>query len=125
MRISGWRSDVCSSDLLKLVPPSFPCRFDGHREQRLRTSLSQNHHDIVGSAALGVRSDACGQTGGEFVQEWFAVPIGSERGGKIRTIRGTHHGRPGTPQLLGIAVLRSEEHTSELQSLMRNSYAVL
>src|SRR3546814_15087886 len=60
---------------------------------------------MVGSAALGVRSDACGQTGGEFVQEWFAVPIGSERGGKIRTIRGTHHGRPGTPQLLGIAVL--------------------
>src|SRR3546814_8333618 len=147
MRISDWSSDVCSSDLwrhcpphalcgrrtrddgcghreltnagrgqalLKLVPPSFPCRFDGHREQRLRTSLSQNHHDIVGSAALGVRSDACGQTGGEFVQEWFAVPIGSERGGKIRTLRGTHHGRPG----------RSEEHTSELQSLMRISYAV-
>src|SRR3546814_6486104 len=129
MRISDWSSDVCSSDL-------------------------------------------CGQTGGEFVQEWFAVPIGSERGGKIRTIRGTHHGRPGTPQLLGIAVLavgfpirigrlhhgnmvqgqtreeaiferlldlfdrtagrgrrpmqqffRSEEHTSELQSLMRSSYA--
>src|SRR3546814_5815895 len=115
-----------------LVPPSFPCRFDGHREQRLRTSLSQNHHDIVGSAALGVRSDACGQTGGEFVQEWFAVPIGSERGGKIRTIRGTHHGRPGTPQLLGIAVLAvgfpirieiGRAH-SELQSLMRISYAV-
>src|SRR3546814_5311112 len=36
-------------------------------------------------------------------------------------------GRPPAPQLrarFGLAELRSEEHTSELQSLMRNSYAV-
>src|SRR3546814_3063026 len=29
------------------------------------------------------------------------------------------------PALLNLAFVRSEEHTSELQSLMRNSYAVL
>src|SRR3546814_9695827 len=31
---------------------------------------------------------------------------------------------PRTPQLSGVARVRSEEHTSELQSLMRTSYAV-
>src|SRR3546814_5571483 len=30
----------------------------------------------------------------------------------------------GDPNLVGLAMVRSEEHTSELQSLMRNSYAV-
>src|SRR3546814_3984466 len=30
----------------------------------------------------------------------------------------------GDPEILGVATSRSEEHTSELQSLMRNSYAV-
>src|SRR3546814_7142997 len=33
--------------------------------------------------------------------------------------------RPGTPQGMNNWILRSEEHTSELQSLMRISYAVL
>src|SRR3546814_6765018 len=28
------------------------------------------------------------------------------------------------PEATGVVILRSEEHTSELQSLMRNSYAV-
>src|SRR3546814_1068427 len=31
---------------------------------------------------------------------------------------------PGTPPLIATALARSEEHTSELQSLMRISYAV-
>src|SRR3546814_5179655 len=32
--------------------------------------------------------------------------------------------RPSKPEIFVVADIRSEEHTSELQSLMRNSYAV-
>src|SRR3546814_1744860 len=38
--------------------------------------------------------------------------------------RRSHHGRRGAAQISGAAQGRSEEHTSELQSLMRISYAV-
>src|SRR3546814_1137689 len=35
------------------------------------------------------------------------------------------YGLAGLSAAIGFAITRSEEHTSELQSLMRNSYAVL
>src|SRR3546814_8615371 len=44
------------------------------------------------------------------------------RPGSERHVRGAA-GRA-APQILGFLLDRSEEHTSELQSLMRNSYAV-
>src|SRR3546814_7114268 len=96
MRISDWSSDVCSSDLL--------ARFAG----------------------LGRAKDAA---------------VGEEHGDQRRADEqraiGFQHGEvadPGTteaqgdkdqrPQTAGRCEDRSEEHTSELQSLMRNSYAV-
>src|SRR3546814_6567081 len=38
--------------------------------------------------------------------------------------RGCRFGHPGTSSVRFVAIIRSEEHTSELQSLMRISYAV-
>src|SRR3546814_8940667 len=57
----------------------------------------------------------------------FAEDSGSRLGG----IRSANQGvvtindrDQGSPQVKKVRVVRSEEHTSELQSLMRNSYAV-
>src|SRR3546814_10845352 len=41
-----------------------------------------------------------------------------------RAFRGARRDHPRPPERAAPAALRSEEHTSELQSLMRNSYAV-
>src|SRR3546814_9885123 len=94
MRISDWSSDVCSSDLQG--------QRTGHRlPQRRwphlpeRRSLERRVDRLSGS---GPRSPAAGQRHGH--------PALRRRGRRAA------------------AQERSEEHTSELQSLMRNSYAV-
>src|SRR3546814_6539595 len=111
MRISDWSSDVCSSDLDMQATQAF-----------IETQ------------------------GGPEVFDWREVTLGEPGPGQVlvrQTAVGlnyldTYH-RDGTypvelPSGLGVeamreagiesAALRSEEHTSELQSLMRISYAV-
>src|SRR3546814_10165730 len=102
MRISYWSSDVCSSDLAAVARG---LRHHPHvRQKRIRVRLS--HADDLhrrarwndGPALSGKRAgDAVGQ---ERSRDLAPKPPGG----------GFRH--------------RSEEHTSELQSLMRNSYAV-
>src|SRR3546814_4768526 len=100
MRISDWSSDVCSSDLLEPAEPV---------AGRLRAA-----HGIEGiapdAAAEGTRraleSKHFGD-GGAVVGK--AVDAGETRAEHLT---------------LQPAPFRSEEHTSELQSLMRISYAV-
>src|SRR3546814_1042933 len=94
MRISDWSSDVCSSDVLARQQPHFP------------TEAALAGHDVLLGAAL----DQIGRKAGIRRRE-RAV------GGGAPAIFGAHRGdRSDQP--------RSEEHTSELQSLMRISYAV-
>src|SRR3546814_10426853 len=96
MRISDWSSDVCSSDLLGQSPLVHSAQASGGRScpERLTTGLTRHV-----AAAEPLREE--GALRSEF---------------------------PTACRLLGeIAVSevgRSEEHTSELQSLMRISYAV-
>src|SRR3546814_6292894 len=107
MRISDWSSDVCSSDL---EPP---------RQRARQLQLAQVHHR--GHAADG------GEVAVVAVAERRRRLAGDARADRVRDVathllgRRRHAG-------YGPAVLlhggRSEEHTSELQSLMRNSYAV-
>src|SRR3546814_7833379 len=113
MRISDWSSDVCSSDLVLLQPrlaerqhllgrgdlaeEGARCLVDAD-VGRLRRQHHRDQQSVgvdVLQLALGLRQD-----GGEAVEE----------GGDV----GFFHG----------PASRSEEHTSELQSLMRISYAV-
>src|SRR3546814_5690342 len=102
MRISDWSSDVCSSDLDQPLWRSFDqyaalCRaFPAlyHGFDR-----SSGHQQFRGRTAGAYRR----LSGGEL--------------GRIRVHDRHHSGRC-------VYALRSEEHTSELQSLMRISYAV-
>src|SRR3546814_4121021 len=115
MRISDWSSDVCSSDLLKpLLKPVF-----GVRKDRLGRAFRLAHTAI--DAFIGVDD-----------QHVLAL-VEAIHGANLDAIHifaadagvGDHigHGRNSFIFPFGIRT-RSEEHTSELQSLMRISYAV-
>src|SRR3546814_5448918 len=109
MRISDWSSDVCSSDLL------------------LRADRGQagNQHQFVGGRQLHHLARRQQRAGGlltghhDMAEPWREAVPG------IVTLR-TQFGRGAArvADSLGRALVRSEEHTSELQSLMRISYAV-
>src|SRR3546814_5392728 len=96
MRISDWSSDVCSSDLSTSRVLPQPARQDRERQARLRTDLL-----------------SCEQS------FWFSPFEDSSLETAQRQLRTTLQ-----PVVGGIGAGRSEEHTSELQSLMRISYAV-
>src|SRR3546814_9540493 len=97
MRISDWSSDVCSSDL----------RVD-HRQQRGRQL-----HAV--DAAHPARGGEAGQVADHAAAECVHASVagGAECGQRADGVAEACEG-----------LLRSEEHTSELQSLKRTSYAV-
>src|SRR3546814_10241778 len=101
MIIMYWSSDGCSSDLRG------PARDHGHPVQRaarpypvaVRTGPAQ-HRRRIGQRARPRQAGGCV---GEHLQLLARLPtVGRD----------------------ALELVRSEEHTSELQSLMRNSYAV-
>src|SRR3546814_7610042 len=108
MRISDWSSDVCSSDLdFELFPLR---RFPGAAHERPLPPRRRKRHRIRPHAQrLGPRGRP--DAGGD--------PRKLSAGHGSVTIPEALH-----PYMGGITRLRSEEHTSELQSLMRISYAV-
>src|SRR3546814_7139709 len=108
MRISDWSSDVCSSDL--------SLRWQGAERFELRARIGQ---------ALGHAVDRV------VVDDPLARPIAvlclglpprRQCGGN--GLRACIHACQPAQALPGVFRARSEEHTSELQSLMRISYAV-
>src|SRR3546814_10834286 len=119
MRISDWSSDVCSSDL--------SCA--GTVRTRSGAGISSISPLAPSPAKAG--------------EGWGGVPFGSVRavgtpslpppafagGGVMSCVRRLFHQRALVPvqrvaRVLGGLGVRSEGHTSELQSLMRISYAV-
>src|SRR3546814_2380419 len=119
MRSSDWSSDMCSSELTRGVcsgsGPSSKVRYsrlplDGSRVITSRDGSSPRRRDLrdLGCTVMpcGVSlSDGCAQ---DAIQPGDVVVPGEPAG-----VAGDRRGLP-----------RSEEHTSELQSLMRISYAV-
>src|SRR3546814_3266705 len=110
MRISDWSSDVCSSDL-RLLPEAHRLRLEPRAERR--------SGDVPGGDRRSLEADQLqlpvfpGRSAGD--------PALAHRGGGDRR-RGA--AAPLLDHRLPAALARSEEHTSELQSLMRISYAV-
>src|SRR3546814_3457096 len=107
MRISDWSSDVCSSDLSErmtraggsdrstsIVSPS-----------RLKSSSTLNSRKLRPSLSWPCMKS---------IDQTWLMDSGTASGS----------GRSRTRRFFGLIRRRSEEHTSELQSLMRISYAV-
>src|SRR3546814_3953151 len=101
MRISDWSSDVCSSDLQR----AFHARGDRPK--------------------LGIHPHAPGVADGRQI-EGLRRPGGDTPGHVQPPRHGSGHAPQHDPARNGGPATqhRSEEHTSELQSLMRISYAV-
>src|SRR3546814_7127594 len=115
MRISDWSSDVCSSDLLVSLTNSAWGRGKG---QDLVPGYTQLMDKVGHSTLLGpdLEQDLESQAAKlqqSFRDQWI-VQTGSRDNLLVQQGSG----------LLVLQEHRSEEHTSELQSLMRISYAV-
>src|SRR3546814_8846599 len=114
MRISDWSSDVCSSGLVDLVGQvDEPCEVTGAHHGCLVT----DDHRAVGDAEPAVPDVAEELGDGVGGDAAVGVQAGGRPGGEGAADDVVTLGLPG--QTGG----RSEEHTSELQSLMRISYA--
>src|SRR3546814_4680731 len=134
MRISDWSSDVCSSDLIKHMGDGIMAVFPVvHAAVQGAVMIQQRiarHNGDTTAAKFHVR---IGINAGEPIREggdFFGTPV--QRAARVMSVAGADEiavsnvvrdlcvGKELQFELLG----GSEEHTSELQSLMRNSYAV-
>src|SRR3546814_4272023 len=118
MRISDWSSDVCSSDLLQVIADS----------------LDKHHGSLIGQLRLSGLLQAVSIFG--FHLATVDLRQSSDVHERVLTelfkaAKTLFNGKPVDYRKLSeedrIELLRherSEEHTSELQSLMRTSYAV-
>src|SRR3546814_5305599 len=111
LRISDWSSDVCSSDLVSRRPPllKIACGMGSSLSREYLTRALQ----AAGITALFLKS----------LISWRSVPTLPPHRSALPT---TSFARIIQLMLVSrtLAVRRSEENTSELQSLMRTSYAV-
>src|SRR3546814_3097761 len=115
MRISDWSSDVCSSDLL--VERGLHDELAGTAYAIVEGVDGRSHHlrfsdiDMTGDARPGAIVE---------LRSW------EDNKGQQRHSLATRSDLPLDQQVTaeGATWLRSEEHTYELQSLMRISYAV-
>src|SRR3546814_3672550 len=105
MRISDWSSDVCSSDLPLTTPDDV--RFLDHLIDDAIATFGVDPHRIY----MG------GYSGGAMMTLRYACEVPGRIAGTALV---------GAQMITTLAAKcdRSEEHTSELQSLMRISYAV-
>src|SRR3546814_9193969 len=115
MRISDWSSDVCSSDLLvriargqgdpRALPREAPCHGGAEACPRADDEHSLRHRpSLLAPGPVGRRGGNHSRRGSR------------QRKADVEAIAGGMR--------IGTHDVRSEEHTSELQSLMRISYAV-
>src|SRR3546814_2134259 len=122
MRISDWSSDVCSSDLLtsrsvchsESAPPS------SHRStSRQKPAAPSNGYSIRPSPTATLRAMPSSLRRPPARSNW-RLKHNRRRGAADARLQHAAAGGPAGGRRGG----RSEEHTSELQSLMRISYAV-
>src|SRR3546814_2434636 len=119
MRISDWSSDVCSSDLavhaLGQRRDEVPGAGRFQRLPRLRLAQARIAQRHVGEHAVVEQDEFLGHVA-DHAAPGLEVDL-AER-------HAIHQDAPGLRLVEAEQQVRSEEHTSELQSLMRISYAV-
>src|SRR3546814_5122667 len=128
MRISDWSSDVCSSDLTLLEAKKAlnPCTFPApHGVDAGLFAQAIDPATEVPGAIADIRHPVVGYHGS--IHEWIDLPLiewlATQRPDWTFLLVG--HAAVDVSRLERLPnVVRSEEHTSELQSLMRISYAV-
>src|SRR3546814_966642 len=124
MRISDWSSDVCSSDLhVTVVHTTHPAvTHVGHGEQgTLPLRRDGGSHAFTRSEGGATYAIALQRLGDDAVGSVLQGPnddvVGlCHRNAELVDLHRLH--------VVAVGLYRSEEHPSELQSLMRNSYAV-
>src|SRR3546814_8285134 len=117
MRISDWSSDVCSSDLAE--------RCAELRDHRIPAAL------VLGRVQGEQRGEAVPRSAERDAlahAEQREEQRGADPDRLVAGQEGDRRGRSAEQEErdgeLGAEAIRTEEHTSELQSLMRTSYAV-
>src|SRR3546814_9014899 len=118
MRISDWSSDVCSSDLTAIVPtrprkPRDKAKVEAAVlivERWILARLRDRRFFSLAELNAAIR-ELVGDLNARLMR-------------KLGASRREFFERIDRPALLSLPAARSEEHTSELQSLMRISYAV-
>src|SRR3546814_4108098 len=114
MRISDWSSDVCSSDLVSIPrTTSSEGSVSASAGRVMAPDLTLSGSDWL---CFPERPPERPPVGG-FLSMPHALKLGAMSAKPLLRL-----GTRGSP--LALAQARSEEHTSELQSLMRISYAV-
>src|SRR3546814_5942662 len=106
MRISDWSSDVCSSDLKKAP------KCVAMRDIRGMQAVQRDSIDLITRQNQRLRAQL--NRGCRALDFYAGFYMKGNKDGRLCEGRDEIHARSG----------RSEEHTSELQSLMRISYAV-
>src|SRR3546814_5969225 len=116
MRISDWSSDVCSSDLIRFAVPNHPWH-DTETTAAVRIAMTV----IVKGASVGEIQQVVnerkrrGETSFDLQRVIGRIQVDLSIGAEVASA---------SPLKSNRNLSRSEEHTSELQSLMRISYAV-
>src|SRR3546814_3598528 len=133
MRISDWSSDVCSSDLVADVGWR-GAKWDRDRkypEKQIADRFPVRRGSLLG---IGDREALLWIHGAVDLNQRTHFQGGKSTPQPIKLVRHAGHGGWEDTARAALALskmnwnndnlYRSEEHTSELQSLMRNSYAV-
>src|SRR3546814_2196869 len=121
MRISDWSSDVCSSDLHRVVEI-----VGGHRGIG-RIIIAGQHEAAIVEVLFAIRIIGADPNAAEHAVQ-FLRRLQAQRFELVLDLRRVDEavlaiGNRAAAAVPALRVGRSEEHTSELQSLMRISYA--
>src|SRR3546814_2810586 len=111
MRISDWSSDVCSSDLIKPVKHGLPEKAQTALEDRGLDKTTVNKYKVT----VGSESQTF---------EAIFPRFDNDNNHIANQVRFPDKEFSCEGKINDATLFRSEEHTSELQSLMRISYAV-
>src|SRR3546814_1395476 len=121
MRISDWSSDVCSSDLGASSQRSKPLNMKEQTMAEITAATVKELRERSGAGMMDCKK-ALNETNGdlEAAVDWLRT--------KGLAAAAKKSSRTAAEGLVGVAVAgtkRSEENTTELQSLMSSAYAVL